>query len=60
MAVGHAHVDDGVLARGGRVQFAAKSVEDLCDLLCRVVLGALEEQVLEEVRGPGPCGRLVT
>ena len=52
MAVGDAHVDDRVLARGGRVQLAAEPVEDLCDLLRRVLLGALEEQVLEEVRDP--------
>src|SRR5437763_1041628 len=36
-----------------RVQLAAECVEDLRDLLRRVVLGALEQQVLEEVRDTG-------
>ncbi len=47
--VGDARVDDGVLARGGGVQLAAKPVEDLGDLLRRVRVCALEEQVLDEV-----------
>ena len=48
--VGHARVDDRVLARGGRVQLAAHLVEDLRDLLRVVRPRALEEQVLDEVR----------
>ena len=59
VAVGDTHVDDRVLARRGRVQLAPEGVEDLRDLLRRVVLCALEEQVLEEVRGPGPGRCLV-
>jgi hypothetical protein len=43
-------VDDRVVTRGGRVQLTAEGVEDLRDLERRVLLGALEEQVLEEVR----------
>ena len=34
--VGHARVDDRVLARRGRVQLAAEAVEDRRDLLGRV------------------------
>ena len=55
LVVGHARVDDRVLARGGRVQLAAEAVEDLRDLLRRVVARALEEQVLDEVRRPRPA-----
>ena len=50
VVVGDARVDDGVLARSGCVQLAAEPVEDLCDLLRRVRVRALEEQVLDEVR----------
>ena len=51
--VGDAAVDDGVLARGRRVQLAAQRVEDLGDLAGRVRRRALEQQVLDEVRDPG-------
>ena len=50
LLVGHARVDDGVLARGGGVQLAAEAVEGLGDLLRAVAGRALEEQVLDEVR----------
>jgi len=50
VGVGHARVDDGVLARGGRVQLAPEAVEDLRDLLGGVGARAFEEQVLDEVR----------
>ena len=53
LVVGHARVDDRVLARGGRVQLAAEAVEDLGDLLRAVARGALEEQVLDEMRDAG-------
>ena len=43
-------VDDGRLARRRRVQLSAELVEDLGDLLGRVARGALEQQVLDEVR----------
>jgi hypothetical protein len=58
--VQNARVDDGVVARGGRVQLPAEAVEDLGDLLRRVLLRSLEEQVLEEVgdaRVPVPIQR---
>ena len=45
-----ARVDERRLARGGRVQLPAEPVEDLGDLLRRMGAGALEEQVLDEVR----------
>ena len=57
--VGHARVDDGRLARGRGVQLAAHRVEELGDLLRAVPLRALEEQVLDEVRDPGPRPWLV-
>ena len=53
LLVGHARVDDRVLAARGRVQLAAERVEGLRDLLRRVRGGALEEQVLDQVRDPG-------
>ena len=59
VVVGDAHVDDRVLARGRRVQLAAERVEDLGDVLRGVRVGALEEQVLEEVRDPRLRRRLV-
>ena len=46
-------VDDGVLARGRRVQLAAELVEDLGDLEGAVVARALEQQVLDEMREAG-------
>ena len=53
-------VDDRVLPRGRRIQLAAEPVEDLRDVLRRVGASPFEEQVLEEVRHPGPRRRLVT
>ena len=58
--VEHARVDDGVVACGRRVQLAAEAVEDLSDLLRRVLLRPLEEQVLQEVRDPRVRVVLVT
>ena len=59
MVVGHARVDERVLARGRGVQLAAEPVEDLGDLERAVTLGALEEQVLDEVRDAGLASALV-
>ena len=47
------------LLAGGRVHGGAEAVEDLRDLDRRVALGALEEQVLEEMRDAGLRRRLV-
>ena len=49
VTVGHARVDDRVLARGRRVQLGAHRVEGLCDLLRVVRAGPLEQHVLDEV-----------
>ena len=49
----------GRLLAGGGVHRGAQAVEDLGDLDRRVPLGALEQQVLEEVRDAGLLGRLV-
>ena len=54
--VGDTGVDDRVLSRRGRVQLAAEPVEDLGDVLRRVLVRALEEQVLDEV---GDAGALI-
>ncbi len=51
--VGDTGVDERRLPRGGRVQLAAETVEDLRDLLRGVRAGALEEEVLDEVRDAG-------
>ena len=51
--VGDARVDERRLPRSGGVELAAEPVEDLRDLLRRVRAGALEEQVLDEVRDTG-------
>ena len=59
VVVGHARVDDGGLARRGRVQLAPHRIEQLRDLDSAVPLGALEEQVLDEVRDTRAPGRLV-
>jgi hypothetical protein len=48
-----------LLARSG-VYLRAHAVEDLVDLGRAEPLGALEEQVLEEMRDAGPSRRLVT
>ena len=48
--VGHAGVDDRVLARRRSVQLAAERVEGLGDLLRVEAVGALEQEVLDEVR----------
>ena len=58
--VGDARVDDGRVARGRGVQLAAHRVEQLGDLLRVVARRALEQQVLDEVRDPCPCVRLVS
>src|SRR5205814_73987 len=47
--VGNTCEYDRALARRGRIQLAAQSVEDLGDLLSRVGTGPLEQQVLDEV-----------
>ena len=57
--VGHARVDDGVLARRGGVQLRPHRVEGLRDLLRVVRARALEEQVLDEVRDAGAVVPLV-
>ena len=57
--VGHARVDDGVLARGRGVQLGAHRVERLGDLLRVVGARALEQQVLDEVRDAGAVVALV-
>ena len=54
MLVQHACVDDGVVACGRRIELAAEAVEDLRDLLRRVLLRPLEEQMLQEVRNARP------
>ena len=59
VVVGDAGVDDGRLARGGGVELAAHRVEQLGDPDGVVALGALEEQVLDEVRDAGLGRRLV-
>src|SRR4029079_6237648 len=41
-------------------QLAAEAVEDLSDLLRRVLLGSLEEQALQEIRDPRARVVLVT
>ena len=48
------------LLAGRRVDRGAQAVEELGDLDRRVALGALEEQVLEEMRDAGLRRRLVT
>ena len=53
LPIGDARVDHRVLPRGCGVQLAAEAVEDLGDLLCRVGVGALEEEMLDEMRGAG-------
>ena len=53
VVVGDARVDDGRLARGGRVELAAHRVEELGDLDGVVAFRPLEEQVLDEVRDAG-------
>ena len=58
MVVGDARVDERVLTRGGRVQLASETVEDLGDLERAEAVGALEQEVLDEVRHAG-FGRLL-
>ena len=53
VVIGYPGVDERVLARCGRVELAAEPVEDLRDLESAVALGALEQQVLDEVRDAG-------
>ena len=57
--VGHAREQQRRLARGGGVQLSAQLVEDLGDLLRRVRVRPLEQQVLDEVRDAGARVRLV-
>ena len=59
VVVGDARVDERVLARRRGVQLAAEAVEDLGDLERAEPLGALEEQVLDEVRDAGLARLLV-
>ena len=59
MVVGHAGVDERVLARRRGVQLAAEPVEDLGDLERVEPLAALEQQVLDEVRDARLRRRLV-
>ena len=59
VVVGDARVDERVLARRGGVQLAAEAVEDLRDLERAVPVGALEQQVLDEVRDARLARRLV-
>ncbi len=49
LRVGDAHVEHGVLVGGERVHLAADRLDRLRDLACAQPLGALEQQVLEEV-----------
>ena len=51
--VDHAGVDRGRLLAGAGVELGAHRVEDLVDLERLVLRGALEQQVLEQVREPG-------
>ena len=53
MVIGDPPVHERVLARGRGIQLAAEPVEDLGDLQRAEPLGALEEQVLDEVRDAG-------
>ena len=57
--VEEAGVEVGRLLAGGGVHRRPQPVEDLGDLDRRVVLGALEEHVLEEMRDARLRGRLV-
>lgn len=59
VAVAHLRVVAGVLLGGERVVFAADGVERDRDVEGRASGRALEEQVLEEVRGPEGLGQLV-
>ena len=56
--VEHPRVDRRALLVGARVELGAHRVEQLVDLGRGVAVGALEEQVLEEVREPRLPGRL--
>ena len=47
--VGNAHVEHRLLVRGERVHLAADRLDRLRDLARAALLGALEQQVLEEV-----------
>ena len=57
--VQHAGEVAGALLRGGRVGFPADLVEGRGDLQRGAALGALEQQVLQEVRGAVLAGSLV-
>ena len=60
MAVEEARVDRRGLLAGARVHLRAHRVEGLVDLQRAEPVGALEQQVLEEVREPRLSGGLVT
>ena len=60
VGVEEARVQLGRLLAGGGVDRGAQAVEDLGDLDRVMALGPLEQQVLEEVRDPGPGRGLVT
>ncbi len=55
----HPGVEGGVLVGGVGVELAAHRLDRLGDLAAGVAGGALEQQVLEEVRGAGQLGPLV-
>ena len=59
VVVEHPCVVAGVLARGERVELTADLVEGGGDVHRRAGRGALEQQVLQEVRRPVELGRLV-
>ena len=55
VVVEHARVERGVLLGGEGVHVAAHRLDRLRDVACRPGVGALEQQVLEEVRGARPA-----
>ena len=57
--VGHAHVEGRELLRRERVHVAADRLDGVSDLSRCARVGALEQQVLEEVTRPGKLVRLV-
>ena len=59
IAVEHVRVVAGVLLGGERVQLPTDGVHRLRDIHGRAGRGRLEQQMLEEVRGPGHRGTLV-
>src|SRR6185437_8363916 len=59
IAVEHGRVEAGVLLLGERVELAADSVHGRGDVERRACVGALEQQMFEEVAGTGKAGHLV-